>query len=225
MAVNPSRTKMPFDKSAATLLRDPAATARSASAIDTSISLSELRTAYWHNFEIPHGVMRIGCAVSDGQFQGSTYTIAIIVDDVAAMNNSPTTVGGAWPITSVGFYEFDIDSKSIPQLDTVHAGVGKFIATSLVVAGTPVAITGAVNNGSGKVRLTVVSTAGFVTGQTRTISGIVGTVEANTTTTITVVSATQIDLLLITFTNAYTSGGTFSAQISFGAWIGKSTDA
>lgn len=224
MAANPSRTKMPFDVSTATLLRDPAATARSATGTDTAISLKELRTAYWHNFEIPHGVMRLGIVVSDGLFQGSTYAISILIDDTSNLSDSPVTVWNQ-SILSVGFYEADLDSKSLPQLDSDHSGTDKWIGSKVTIAGTPVAITGAANNGGGKVRLTVGSTAGFQTGQTRTISGVGGTTEANTTTTITVVSATQIDLLLITFTNAYTSGGQFDPIIKFGAWIGKSTDA
>lgn len=224
MPANPSRTKLPFDVSAATLLRSPNAVPVTATAIATSISLSELRTAYWHNFEIPHGVMRIGVTVSDGLFQGSTYALALLVDDVAAMNNSPTTVAGPWNILTPGYYEFDVDSKSIPQLDTVHVGPGKFIASQVTVAGTPVAITSTANNGGGKVRLLLASTAGFATGQIRTISGVATGTEANGTFPITVVDATHIDLLTVTFVAGGT-GGQFNPQISYGAWIGKCTDA
>lgn len=224
MAANPSRTKMAFDASAATLLRDPAAASRNATGTDTAISLKELRSAYWHNFEIPHGIFRVGINVSDGLFQGSTYVISILTDDTSNMGDSPVTEwSGA--ITAVGFYEAVLDSKSIPQLDSDHSGTDKWIASKVTVAGTPVAITGAVNNGGGKVRLTVGSTAGFQTGQIRTISAVGGTTEANGTFPITVVSATQIDLLTVTFSNAYTSGGQFDPIIKFGAWIGKSTDA
>lgn len=69
-------------------------------------------------------------------------------------------------------------------------------------------ISGAANNGAGKVRLTVNSTTGLYTGNTVTIIGISGTTEANVTTLLTVVDATHIDLTSISFINPYSSGGT-----------------
>jgi len=69
-------------------------------------------------------------------------------------------------------------------------------------------ITGAANNGSGKVRLTVVSTTGFVTGQTVNVSGIIGTTEANGgNRLITVIDRTHVDLPQIPFAHAYVNGG------------------
>lgn len=68
-------------------------------------------------------------------------------------------------------------------------------------------ISGAANNGSGKIRLTVGSTSGWTTGNYKTISGVAGTTEANGTWAITVIDGTHIDLNGSTFTHAYTSGG------------------
>lgn len=68
-------------------------------------------------------------------------------------------------------------------------------------------ISGAANNGSGKIRLTVGSTTGWTTGNYKTISGVLGTTEANGTWQITVVDGTHIDLNVSTFSNAYSSGG------------------
>lgn len=68
-------------------------------------------------------------------------------------------------------------------------------------------ITGAADNGSGKVRLTVGSTSGWTTGDTKTISAVGGTTEANGTWQITVVDGTHIDLPAVAYANAYTSGG------------------
>jgi hypothetical protein len=68
-------------------------------------------------------------------------------------------------------------------------------------------ITGAANNGSGAIRITVGSTSGWTTGDQKTIASVGGTTEANGTWTITVVSGTTFDLDGSTFTNAYTSGG------------------
>lgn len=68
-------------------------------------------------------------------------------------------------------------------------------------------ITGAANNGSGLIRLTVGSTTGLVTGAKVRVALVTGTTEANGYWTVTVVSSTTIDLQGSTFTNAYVSGG------------------
>jgi hypothetical protein len=68
-------------------------------------------------------------------------------------------------------------------------------------------ISGAVDNGSGLIRLTVDTTNGMITGQNVTIGDVEGTTEANGNWTITVISVTEIDLDGSTFTNAYVSGG------------------
>ena len=82
-----------------------------------------------------------------------------------------------------------------------NAGMGSQIAPS---------VSGAANNGSGLIRLTVNTTTGVKTGDAVFVSQVGGTTEANTTGTpwyITVVDGTHIDLQGSTFTNTYTSGG------------------
>jgi hypothetical protein len=75
-------------------------------------------------------------------------------------------------------------------------------------------ITGAANNGSGLIRLTVASTATLTTGQIISINGVVGTVEANGEHwVITVVDGTHIDLRGSAFANAYVSGGVIGGSI------------
>lgn len=77
------------------------------------------------------------------------------------------------------------------------------------------AVTGAASNGGpGLIRLAVTSTRGIFSGSSMTVSGVVGTTEANGTWPVTVIDATHIDLVGSTFTNAYVSGG--SATGSFG---------
>lgn len=76
-----------------------------------------------------------------------------------------------------------------------------------------VAITGAANNGSGLVRLTVATTAGWTTGDYKTIASVGGTTEANGNWNITVVDGTHIDLQLSTYANAYTSGGYVAGSV------------
>jgi len=80
-------------------------------------------------------------------------------------------------------------------------------------------ISGAADNGSGLIRLTVGSTSGWATGNYKTISGVTGTTEANGTWKITVVDSTHIDLAEDTdgtasvFTNAYVSGGVVGGNL------------
>jgi hypothetical protein len=68
-------------------------------------------------------------------------------------------------------------------------------------------ISNAIGNGSGRIRLTVNTTSGMITGQNVTIGDVVGTTEANGNWTITVINLTTVDLDNSTFTNAYSSGG------------------
>lgn len=74
-------------------------------------------------------------------------------------------------------------------------------------------ISGAADNGSGLVRLTVGSTSGWTTGDYKTISDVAGTTEANGTWAITVVDGTHIDLQGSTFSNAYVSGGVVGGSL------------
>lgn len=70
------------------------------------------------------------------------------------------------------------------------------------------AILGATNNGAGKVRLTVASTAGLASNDRVNVSSVTGTYEANGgNKLITVIDATHVDLPDISFANAYKSGG------------------
>lgn len=77
-------------------------------------------------------------------------------------------------------------------------------------------VSGAVDNGSGKVRLTVNNTTTLVANMVAVVSGIVGTTEANgTQTVLTVVDGTHIDLD-VAFSNAYVSGGTVTCYKGYG---------
>ena len=74
-------------------------------------------------------------------------------------------------------------------------------------------VTGAVNNGSGLIRLTVGATAAFTTNQSLTISGVGGVTAANGTWLVTVIDGTHLDLQGSTFSGAYTSGGIVGGSI------------
>lgn len=75
------------------------------------------------------------------------------------------------------------------------------------------AISGAADNGSGLIRLTVATTADYTTGQIKDVAEVTGTTEANGTWTITVIDATHIDLQGSTFSNAYVSGGYVAGSV------------
>lgn len=76
-----------------------------------------------------------------------------------------------------------------------------------------VSVSGAADNGSGLVRLTVASTSGWATGDIKTIASVGGTTEANGTWTITIVNGTTMDLQGSTYANAYTSGGYVAGSV------------
>jgi hypothetical protein len=76
-----------------------------------------------------------------------------------------------------------------------------------------ISISNAANNGSGLIRLTVSSSAGWATGDIKDVASVGGTTEANGTWTITVINGTTIDLQGSTYTNAYTSGGYVAGSI------------
>jgi len=80
----------------------------------------------------------------------------------------------------------------------IDLGTGNF--------GAYATITGAADNGAGLIRITATA-HGFSTGNTVTISGVVGTVEANGTWTITAIAANTFDLQGSAFAVAYVSGG------------------
>jgi hypothetical protein len=85
--------------------------------------------------------------------------------------------------------------------------------TTILVPSNPAAVnvTGAANNGSGLIRLTVDSTSTFTTNDEGSVSSVGGTTEADGTWLVTVISGTTMDLQGSTFTNTYTNGGTAQA--------------
>ncbi|HLJ01742.1 MAG TPA: hypothetical protein VKT76_18675 [Bradyrhizobium sp.] len=107
-----------------------------------------------------------------------------------------------FPIAMTGEYLLGISQTglTLENLDTLAPGT--------------IAITGTANNGAGLIRLAVTSTATLSTGQIISISGVVGTVEANAENwRITVIDGSHIDLAGSTFVNAYVSGGTIAGSL------------
>lgn len=77
-------------------------------------------------------------------------------------------------------------------------------------------VTGAANNGSGLIRLTITDggATNWATGDRKTVASVGGTTEANGSWVITKISETAIDLQGSTFTNTYTSGGVIGSASS-----------
>jgi hypothetical protein len=107
-----------------------------------------------------------------------------------------------FPISMTGEYLLGISQTglTLENLDALAPGA--------------LAITGAANNGSGLIRISVASTATLATGQIVSISGVVGTVEANAEKwKVTVIDGTHFDLVGSVFTNAYVSGGVVGGSL------------
>jgi len=133
-------------------------------------------------------------------------TVTRVMAQVCGGNKNPASWWCGQKVETVGTMD---PSNSLGQLHSPAA---------------PIAITGAANNGSGLIRITVGSTTGFVTGDIHTVSSVAGTTEANGAWTITVIDSTHIDLVGSAFANTYASGGLIS---KFSSWtsLGSATSA
>lgn len=76
-------------------------------------------------------------------------------------------------------------------------------------------VSGAANNGSGLIRLTLSGTRGIRTGSSMVVAGVTGTTEANGSWIVTVIDSTHVDLQGSSFANAYVSGGSISGSIGY----------
>lgn len=94
------------------------------------------------------------------------------------------------------------------------------IGQEFYATGSTIAVSNAVNNGSGLIRLTIASlTSGNVnlnTANTVQVFGITGTTEANGTWEFTIIDGTHIDLIGSQFLNAYISGGFVTTPVPAG---------
>ena len=118
---------------------------------------------------------------------------------------------GTWELNfAAGTYldrlSIEVQSSNLIRIvGPVWIGVGS--SPSVIFDGNVLDVTGMADNGSGLIRVTVASVGSLVTGNSVTITGTVGTTEANDTWTVTKISATQFDLQASTFSNAWVSDG------------------
>lgn len=171
-------------------------------------------------------LMRSGVAPMTGPLLaavGSAGAPGITFAAFATRGLFKTTNGIGVSVGGAQVAEFDstglvsgIASSSIPDKAITLRKLYHPSAASLLLgtnANAALTITGAADSGSGEVRLTVASTATFTTGESKTVSDVTGTTEANGTWTITVVDGTHIDLDGSTFANAWVSGGTIGGGV------------
>src|SRR5579859_1381656 len=103
----------------------------------------------------------------------------------------------------------DMTPTGTSYMVTESGSTGTYRYT-VVVPITGKAITNAINNGSGLIRITATA-HGFVTGNKVDVGNVTGTTEANKTGwTVTVIDANTFDLQASVFANAYVSGGVAS---------------
>jgi len=140
----PSRVSMQYDGAANVLLRNVADGAETSTATETAVPLNMLDAAYWQsgNKEVPHGKFEIGVHVTalDKTTGDETYTLALLVDDVAAMNDTPAVVH-QFAVTATGFYKFLLDSKTITDLMADKSGTDMWLAIRATLDGTTPSIT------------------------------------------------------------------------------------
>lgn len=134
MAANASKVKSILDVADAVTLRDVTDGAETATATETAVSLDALYQAYWHGDEVPAGKIVVGVHVTALNLSTNTYVLALMVDDVLAMNDTPVAVA-SMPIVAAGYYEFVVDAASIAGLIADKSSDGLFMAIRCTIAG------------------------------------------------------------------------------------------
>ncbi len=146
---------------------------------------------------------------------GRVYFVYGVSDhDVEIVSNGGPSAHDNVLIKQYAIPSAPVERNTLSNITVRYRNTGELAANNLPSLATlemqqtvaPMTVTGAADNGSGKVRLTVNSTANAATGQTWFFNAIGGTTEANGKHVVTVFSPTQIDLLDAAFA-PYTSGG------------------
>lgn len=179
-----------------------------------------------------NSVVLINCAFANCNIYGvlcihaNAYTMIGGSIQYCGYIGGPSTTGGEF------FQEAGTGYATVNHLGVVYegnGGMGDFNSAQTTNPGnytwtscawartfiTNTTISGAANNGSGLIRLTVASSALLATGNTVGINSVLGTTEANNEWTITVIDPTHIDLQGSAFVHAYTSGGLI-ARVGYG---------
>jgi hypothetical protein len=130
---------------------------------------------------------------------GSGECIALL--EFSTVGRTPGDAGYTTTDTNAAFQAMGLSAPTVVSVSVD----GKTNAPGFT---TTLTVTNAASGTQGVVRLTVNDTSQVTTGNTATVSGVQGTVEANGTWTIMVVDLTHIELQGTSFVNPYTGGGT-----------------
>jgi hypothetical protein len=147
---------------------------------------------------------------------GRTYFAYGVSDhDVEIVSNGGPSAHDNVLIKQYAIPSAPVERNTLSNITVRYRDTGQLAANNLPSLATlemqqvvpPMVVSGATDNGAGKVRLTVDSTANAATGQTWFFNAIGGTTEANGKFVVSVFSPTQIDLPDVSFSHPYTSGG------------------
>jgi hypothetical protein len=139
-----SKVKAMYDAASTAVLRNASDGAETSTATETAVALNILDAAYWQsgNKIVPHGVLEVTIHVTalDATTGDETYTLALLVDDASAMNDTPLAV---WTqaITATGVYTALIDSDNIAKIIADKSGTDLWMAIRATLGGTTPSIT------------------------------------------------------------------------------------
>ena len=120
------------------------------------------------------------------------------------------------PVTFVDGPYLSVNTTDTTLVSDVETG------TATITAANPAAITGIVSARSGTaMEITTDIPHGLVPGDVRTISGVVGTVEANTENRVLSVTGRYSFIFNVAFVNPYVSGGTISEDVFVDTDVGR----
>jgi len=144
---------------------------------------------------------------------GATYALSAAVSqlDVSLSLTSITglVAGTILQIAVTKFYTSNGAAQIMLNTEVISAGSGSVnLADPMVTDIQLQSVTGAANNGSGLIRLTVSNANAWITGATVAVASVGGVPNATGSWVITVIDSTHIDLQASTFAGSYTSGGT-----------------
>lgn len=114
-----------------------------------------------------------------------------------------TEANSIWTVTVINTTTFDLQSSTFTNTFVTSQGYVTYARN----------ISGAINNGSGLIRLTVTA-HGLTTGNIVVVESVGGVSAANSTWTVTVIDVDTIDLQDSTFSGTYTSGGSCSLSLT-----------
>jgi len=142
------------------------------------------------------------------------YTLPDISNTITAIDitNKSVTLGTNITIHNDAMLTQGALTKIVTSFDTTSS-VTLSSVTSLH-ANVNLNVSTCADNGSGLIRVTTTAAHSLSTYNGITIASVTGTTEANGDWVITVIDATNFDLIGSTFTNAYTAGGTVTNAIT-----------